>query len=249
MKVPEFLAKAVQICIRRDNMAVPVLSFEHVTGKRRKFHLEDISFEVMPGFIYGLTGKNGAGKTTLFQYIMKENAGYKGRICVDGGDIKDNHSAIMNKVGLVSSDNSFFGACTCRQNAKVLGAFYDGFSMEKFETVMEEWKVSPGKVYRKMSQGEKYKFQLAFAIAHDPCLYLLDEVTAGMDPVFRRELFDGMRQLIRDEKASVLMTSHNLSEMETSTDYTGVLKEGRLTAFGESPDAMAALERKSQGLS
>ena len=155
----------------------------------------------------------------------------------------------MNKVGLVSSDNSFFESCTCRQNAKVLGAFYDGFSMEKFETVMEEWKAPSGKVYRKMSRGEKYKFQLAFAIAHDPCLYLLDEVTAGMDPVFRREFFDRMRQLIKDEKTSVLMTSHILSEMETGTDYTGVLKEGRLTAFGESPEVAIALERKFQSLS
>ncbi len=223
-------------------MAVPVLSFEHVTGKGRKFHLEDISFEMMPGFIYGLTGKNGAGKTTLFQYIIKENARYEGRICVDGEDIIKNHAVIMNKVGLVSSDNSFFGECTCRQNAKILGAFYDEFSMEKFEAVMDKWKVSSGKVYRKMSQGEKYKFQLAFAIAHDPCLYLLDEVTAGMDPVFRREFFDMMRQLIKDEKASVLLTSHILSETEINTDYAGVLKEGRLIAFGESPEVVGEIK-------
>ena len=70
-----------------------------------------------------------------------------------------------------------------------------------------------------------------------------------MDPVFRREFFDRMRQLIKDEKTSVLMTSHILSEMETGTDYTGVLENGRLIVFGESPDAMAALERKSRGLS
>lgn len=223
-------------------MAVPVLSFEHVTGKGRKFHLEDISFEMMPGFIYGLTGKNGAGKTTLFQYIMKENARYEGRICVDGEDIIKNHAVTMNKVGLVSSDNIFFEACTCRQNAKILGAFYDGFSMERFEAVMDELKVSPGKIYQKMSRGEKYKFQLAFAIAHDPCLYLLDEVTAGMDPVFRREFFDMMRQLIKDEKASVLMTSHILSETEINTDYAGVLKEGRLIAFGESPEIVGKIK-------
>lgn len=223
-------------------MAVPVLSFEHVTGKGRKFHLEDISFEMMPGFIHGLTGKNGAGKTTLFQYIMKENARYEGRIFVDGEDIIKNHAVTMNKVGLVSSDNSFFEACTCRQNAKILGAFYDGFSMERFEAVMDELKVSPGKIYQKMSRGEKYKFQLAFAIAHDPCLYLLDEVTAGMDPVFRREFFDMMRQLIKDEKASVLMTSHILSETEINTDYAGVLKEGRLIAFGESPEIVGKIK-------
>ncbi len=117
-------------------MAVPVLSFEHVTGKGRRFHLKDISFEMMPGFIYGLIGKNGAGKTTLFQYIMNENARYEGRICVEGEDIIKNHAVIMNKVGLVSSDNSFFGGCTCRQNAKILGPFYDEFSMETFEAVM-----------------------------------------------------------------------------------------------------------------
>ena len=61
---------------------------------------------------------------------MNENARYEGRICVEGEDIIKNHAVIMNKVGLVSSDNSFFGGCTCRQNAKILGPFYDEFSME-----------------------------------------------------------------------------------------------------------------------
>ena len=152
---------------------------------------------------------------------MNENARYEGRICVEGEDIIKNHAVIMNKVGLVSSDNSFFGGCTCRQNAKILGPFYDEFSMETFEAVMEELKVSPGKVY------------------------LLDEVTVGMDPVFRREFFDMMRQLIKDERASVLLTSHILSEMEINTDYAGVLKEGRLIVFGESPLVVAGMNGKS----
>lgn len=223
-------------------MAVPILSFENVTGKGRKFHLENISFEMMPGFIYGLTGKNGAGKTTLFQYIMKENAKYEGRIHIAGEDIRNDRFAAMNKVGLVSADNSFFGGCTCRENAKILGAFYDGFSMENFETVMDEFKVPPGKLYKKMSQGEKYKFQLAFAIAHNPCLYLFDEVTAGMDPVFRREFFDRMRQLIKDETAAILITSHILSEVENNTDYAGIMENGRFVAFGESPEVAAGIK-------
>lgn len=225
-------------------MTAPILSFEHVTGKGRKFHLEDVSFEIMPGFIYGLTGKNGAGKTTLFQYIMKENARYGGRILIAGTDIRKDHAATMDQVGLVSPDNCFFEECTCRQNAKILGAFYETFSMEKFEAVMDEWNISPGKVYGKMSRGERYKFQMAFAVAHAPCLYLLDEVTAGMDPAFRREFFDRLRQLIKDERTSVLMTSHIMSDMENHTDYTGVLREGRLTAFGESPDIAAKMRSR-----
>lgn len=228
-------------------MAVPVLSFENVTGKRRKFHLQNINFDVMPGFIYGLIGKNGAGKTTLFRYIMEENARYDGRICIAGGDIRGNHAATMNKVGLVSSDNSFIEGCTCRENARFLGAFYDGFSMEKFEEVLEAFGVSKGKIYRKMSRGEQYKFQMAFAVAHNPCLYLLDEVTAGMDPVFRREFFDRLRLLIKEETASVLMTSHILSEVENSVDYAGVLEDGRLTAFGEGP-RIAAQQKKTDAV-
>ena len=87
-----------------------------------------------------------------------------------------------------------------------------------------------------MSRGEKLKFQLAFAIAHQPCLYLIDEATAGMDPVFRKEFFEILQRLIVDEQASILMTSHIVSEIQRKTDYVGVMKEGKLVTFTESID-------------
>lgn len=82
------------------------------------------------------------------------------------------------------------------------------------------------------------KFQMAFAMAHKPAIYLLDEVTAGMDPVFRIDFFRMLHKVIEDEGASVLMTSHIESEMEQKMDYLGVLEEGRLVEFGESLEVL-----------
>ncbi len=232
-------------------MEKTILSFERVTGIRRrfalqnwalrKFVLQDITFELKAGYIYGLTGENGAGKTTLINYILKENISYSGQICIEGTDIQEAREQLRNKIGYVSEENHFLECCTCGQNAEILGGFYEGFLMGKFLEVMDSMNLSTGKVYKKMSRGERLKFQLAFAVAHDPSLYLLDEVTAGMDPVFRADLFHMLQQLVIDEHACVLMTSHSSAEIETKTDYVGVMEAGRLVMFGESPEIMPRL--------
>ena len=219
-----------------------ILSFENVTGKKYGFILKDISFELKAGYICGLIGKNGAGKTTLMNYILKENSKYNGIIRIDGEDIQDNHAQIMNKVGFVSEDNHFFENCTCGQNAELLSVFYDNFDRNKFLNIMDSMNLSSGKIYKKMSRGEQLKFQLAFAIAHSPKIYLLDEVTAGMNPVFRIEFFQILQKIIIDENASVLMSSHILSEIEKKTDFIGVMENGILVDFGENPDIISNLK-------
>ena len=224
-----------------------ILAFHDVTGKRRKFHLQNINMGLQAGYIYGLIGENGAGKTTLMRYILDESAAYEGEIFVDGEDIKENHAALMNKIGYVSEDNRFLGDRTGKQNAELLGIFYDAFSMEIFMESMKTMGVSATKTYRLMSRGEQLKFQLAFAMAHQPRLYLLDEVTAGMDAVFRREFFGMLRELIREENCSILMTSHILSEIERETDYVALMERGTIVQFGESLDVGKDWKEKSHG--
>lgn len=221
-----------------------VLSFVEVTGRKRKFHLKDINMELQPGYIYGLMGENGAGKTTLMKYILNEYCRYDGKIYVDGEDISIDHAKTMNKVGYVSEDNHFFEARTGAQNAKILGMLYDDFSIDRFMEAMKSMELSSAKAYKRMSRGERLKFQLAFAIAHNPCIYLLDEVTVGMDPVFRLDFFEMLRNLIKDEECAVLMTSHIRSEIEMKTDYVAVMKDGRLGEFMESLD-IAQYEREA----
>lgn len=221
-----------------------ILVWKNVTGKSRGFHLQNISLSLQAGYIYALVGANGAGKTTLMKYIMDEDVQYDGEIFVAGEKLRGNHARLMNQIGYVSEDNRFFEEKTGRQNAALLGGFYDEFDMGQFEEAMKRMGLSPGKLYGKMSRGERLKFQLAFAIAHKPCLYLLDEVTAGMDPVFCIEFFEVLSGLIRDEECSVLMTSHIQSEIEQKTDFVGIMEQGRLVKFGESLEVLGHLQRE-----
>ena len=132
---------------------------------------------------------------------------------------------------------------------EILSGFYEDFDKEIFRSAMETMGVSGNLTYGKMSRGEKLKFQMAFAMAHHARLYLLDEVTVGMDPVFRMDFFRLLQRIIGDGQCSVLMTSHIESEMEQKTDYVGILERGSLVRFGESMDIIPQLkeEREADG--
>lgn len=213
-----------------------ILEFENVSGTKGKFRLENISFALPAGYICGLMGANGAGKTTLIAHIMNENAKYNGTIRIGGVDIKSDHAYMRNYMGLVSEDNIFLDNFNGMDNAKLLGGFYEVFDMQVFQQTMMEMEVSLKTPYGKLSRGEKLKFQMAFAMAHKPKVYLLDEVTVGMDPVFRLDFFKMIQRVIRDGQASVLMTSHIESEIRQKMDFVGIMKDGKLVEFGESLD-------------
>jgi len=213
-----------------------ILEFTNVTGSKGKFRLQDISFGLPAGYMMGLMGANGAGKSTLMSYIMREDAKYTGTIKIAGQDIRENHAYMRNFIGFVSEDNGFFESLSPMDNVKLMARFYENFDKELFQETMKEMCVSLSTMYYKLSRGEKLKFQMAFAMAHHPKLYLLDEVTVGMDPVFRLDFFKILHKVIETGEASVLMTSHIESEMKQRTDFLGIMDEGRLTWFGESLD-------------
>lgn len=215
-------------------MEQTVLQLEHVSGNRKKgFILQDISFSLPAGYIMGLAGKNGAGKTTLLDYIMNPQKQYEGSIKLQGQEIHENHSLLLNNIGFVSEHNPFFLERSAKQNAEITGGLYENWDMELFCEAMKRMELPDSRVVGKMSRGELMRFQMAYAMAHHPVLYLLDEVTAGMDPVFRIDFFKILQKVIEDEKAAVIMTSHIQEEMSRKMDYVGVLENGRLLSFGE----------------
>lgn len=211
----------------------PILEFSNVTGTSRKFHLENVSFALPAGYLMGLTGKNGAGKTTLIDYIVNPKRQYQGTIRIGGVDIRENHAAMQEKIGYIAEDERFFMERTAKQNAAIIGSLYSNFQMEIFDASMEKMELSSRKEIGKMSRGEYMRFQMAFAMAHRPVIYLLDEVTAGMDPVFRLDFFKILHEVIKEGEASVLMTSHIEEEISRNMDYVGELENGVLLSFGE----------------
>lgn len=210
-----------------------LLEFEHVTGRNRRFHVEDVSFALEPGYIMGLAGKNGAGKTTLLHHILDKKKSYQGTIRLMGEDIHKDHSRTLDRIGFVSDENVFLMNNNAPENGEIYGAFYTNWSRESFDEALERMEISRYKLLKSLSRGEFIKFQMAFAMAHKPALYILDEATAGMDPMFRREFFKLLLQLIESEEASVLMTTHSMEELEKKMDYIGIMEKGRLISFQE----------------
>lgn len=214
-----------------------ILEFKHVTGKTKHFNLKDVSFALESGYIMGLAGKNGAGKSTLIDYIMNPKQQYDGEILVDGINIRENHYDILNHIGFISDNNTgFLMELTARENIELFGPLYKNWNDVDFYSAMQKMGLAAGKVVGRMSRGELFKFQTAFAMGHKPVLYLIDEATAGMDPVFRIDYFKILQEIIAEENASILMTSHIQDEIQRKMDFVGIMEEGMLAQFGETLD-------------
>lgn len=220
-----------------------MLEFKNVTGTGKKFRLEQISFAAREGYLTGIAGKNGAGKTTLFHYMMDEKIPYEGEILFRGKNIKEDHAAFRAMLGYVSDERRFFENYTGKRNAELLSVFYPDWDMDLFLETLGEMGVSREKNLMHLSRGEYLKFQMAFAMGHDAKLFLLDEVTGGMDPVFRRDFYKLLHGLIAKEDITILMTTHIEEEIELHMDYLGIMENGRMTSFGEVGESNGTDER------
>ena len=235
------------------------LEWKNVSGNNRKgFNLKDISFEAEAGYLIGIAGKNGAGKTTMFHYMADKKKQYDGKIFLDGEllhsvskaedvnnengyeDSKDkssgrndNHTKQLQYIAYISDERQFISNYTAMANAELISVFYDNWDKDRFIEAMKRMELSTGKEFGSMSRGEKLKFQMAFAMGYQPKLYLLDEVTGGMDPVFRKEFFRILREILVTEETIVIMTTHIQEELEEKMDYVGIVENGQLVSFGE----------------
>ena len=141
----------------------------------------------------------------------------------------------MNRIGFVSEEQCFLRQKSALENAKILGNFYDVFDLALFQETMEQTSVSAAEIVEKMSRGEYMKFQFAFAIAHKPRLLLMDEPTAGMDPVFRKEFYRLLRQQLQ-QRCSVIMSSHLEDDIRREFDYIGRFEQGTFVSFQENQE-------------
>lgn len=209
-----------------------MIAFEHVTTKGNGFRLQNISFCLEDGFIMVLAGENGAGKTTLLKHILEPDISYQGGILIGGIDIKKDRNACLNQVALVSDDHRMPAVYTVKEVCKLYQYFYEDWSQEILEKSFRRFGVLENEQIKNLSRGGFFRMQLALGLAHKADVFLLDEVTGGMDPVFRRELWRIMRELAASG-ASIVLVTHILEEIRLKCDYRGILENGRLVKWEE----------------
>jgi ABC-2 type transport system ATP-binding protein len=199
------------------------------------FALEGVDFNVPRGYIMGLIGPNGAGKTTVIKLIMNLIRREAGEIRIFGMDNLRFEPEVKSRIGFVYDTPHFPEDQRLETIASALAVFYEGWDDRRFRELLEEFRLSPRQVFKKLSHGMKMKFSLALALAHDADLILMDEPTAGLDPVFRFELLNKLRALIQDERKTVLFSSHITSDLERIADFITFIHKGRIV-FSETKD-------------
>ena len=209
-----------------------MIDCNNVSKRFTSFSLKNITFNLPAGYICGLIGENGSGKTTLIN-ILSGLYSYDGEVRISGRDYCNHEYDIKQDIGVVVHGDIFEAQESLISNANYFGRFYKKYSKNLLENYLERFNLNDKKKYKELSKGEKLKFALAFALAHEPRLLLLDEPGANFDIEFRKEFNSLLREFIVDGTRSVILSTHIISDVETFADYILFLKNGEQILFGD----------------
>ncbi|MBI5095920.1 MAG: ABC transporter ATP-binding protein [Candidatus Hydrogenedentes bacterium] len=197
-----------------------------------RFKLGPIDLNVPKGAIYGLIGSNGAGKTTTIDLIMGMGREDAGTIEVFGLDHTQDEVTVKLQVGFVSPELSFAPWSKISRLVTFIRAFYPDWDDAYCTELMQRLKLNWGDRIGTLSFGAKTKLNLLLALSHRPALLLLDEPLVGLDAVSKQEVFTELLDAVQDENRTVLISSHNLDDIERFADHIGILHDGQLLLEG-----------------
>jgi len=199
-----------------------------VTKKFDSFKaLDNLSLNVEKGSIYGLVGPNGAGKTTLMKIIMGVYKADSGNILVNNEDVYENINIKDNMI-YISDDLYFFNNFSIKQMRDLYKKVYSKWSDERFEKLSEVFNIDIKRNVNKLSKGMKKQVAFWLAMSAKPDVLILDEPLDGLDPVMRRKVLNVMMQDVADRELTIMISSHNLRELEDICDHVGILNNGKL---------------------
>ena len=205
-----------------------VLEIRNLNKTIGSLHLTDISLSLEPGYIMGLIGRNGAGKTSFIKTILRLYEKDSGEVLVCGHSIDREEKEAKNEIGFVLDESPFEENLSIEANGKLFGSLYSRYDHALFLTFCERFQIIAKQKVRKLSKGQKTRFQLAFALSHDAKLFLMDEPAAGLDPLFRRELLGYMQDIVESGKRSILFSTHLTSDLDKIGDYIALMDAGNI---------------------
>lgn len=192
------------------------------------FALDHIDLKLPGGSIMGLIGENGAGKTTTIKCILNLIRRDAGTITLMGYDNIAQEQQAKAEVGVVLDECYFHDTLRPTDIHTILSRVYENWDKALFASCLKKFQLPECKYVKEFSRGMKMKLSLAAALAHHPKLLILDEATAGLDPVVRDEILDEFLNFICDEDHAILISSHITSDLEKAADYITYLHQGRV---------------------
>ncbi len=205
-----------------------MLAIDSLSKKFGDFQvLDKISINAEKSQIYGLVGSNGCGKTTVLKHIMKVYRQDEGNIAFEGEEVDEN-SEIIKDFYYVQDTLYFPYQYTLNKLFHYEKLMYKNMSEEKFEYLLKYFNTDKNKVLNKMSKGQKKQAAFILSIAAQPKLLLLDEIVDGLDAVIKRKFWDVLIQEVMDNEMTVIISSHDLKELDNICDKVGIMHEGKI---------------------
>ena len=189
--------------------------------------LDNLAMTVPKGCVYGLVGPNGAGKSTVIRHITGVYTPDSGEITINGEEIYEN-IALKSKIGYIPDDVFYFPSATLEDMRKFYRGLYPNFDDQLFDKLYEIFNLPPKSPIRRFSKGMQKQAAFHLAICCRPEVLILDEPVDGLDPVMRRQVMSLILSDVAEHGTTVLISSHNLRELEDVCDHVGIMDHGKM---------------------
>ena len=189
--------------------------------------LDNLSMTVPKGTVYGLVGPNGAGKSTAIRLLTGVYTPSQGRLTMDGAAIYEN-PRIKQRIGYIPDDIFYFPSATLEEMRRFYRGIYPDFDDKLFERLSEIFNLPKTTPLRRFSKGMQKQAAFHLAICCRPDVLILDEPVDGLDPVMRRQVWSLILADVAERGTTVLISSHNLRELEDICDHVGIMDHGKM---------------------
>ena len=189
--------------------------------------LDGLNLTVPRGAVYGLVGPNGAGKSTLIRHAVGIYRQDSGELLIDGEPVYENPK-IKARIAYIPDEAAYFTQSTIKDMMSFYKSMYPGFDAERFEKLGQAFELSLNRPLRKMSKGMQKQAAFWLALSCRPDYIVLDEPVDGLDPVMRRQVWSLLLGDVAERGSTVLVSSHNLRELEDVCDHVGIMNRGKM---------------------
>ena len=240
-----------------------MLELKNITKTFGSFKaLDDLTMTVPKGTVYGLVGPNGAGKSTAIRHMLGVYRPDSGQVLFEGQPVYEN-AAVKARIGSIPDDIFYFPSATLEDMRKYYKGLYPQFDNALFERLYEVFQLPKDMQLRRFSKGMQKQAAFHLSICTKPDMLILDEPVDGLDPVMRRQVWSLLLSEVAQRETTVLISSHNLRELEDICDHVGIMDHGKmllersladmqgathkLQIVGDTPEGLEVLHESTSG--